>query len=177
MKFAKLALATAALIAVAPANAAYYALNYTANDGAPLPTSASFRIQTSDVLNGAGGYDILAASGSYTVNGVTTSFKGLAPVNPPGFNTDNVFFTTDPAFSNGGIGLLTAAGDANLWGNGPASPYTFYVYEGGGYSVQTTGTLDVSPATGVPEAGVWLMLIAGFGMVGTAARRRATVAA
>ncbi len=176
MKIAALALVAAALVAVAPANAAYYSLNYTATSGSPLPTTTAFRIQTSDVANGDGGFNILAASGSFTVNGVTTVISGLAPLNPPGFNTDNVFYAADPAFTSSGLGVLFGGGDANLWGNGPASDYTFYVYNGS-YVVATNGTLDVSPATGVPEAGTWAMLVAGFAMVGFAARRRRTAVA
>ncbi len=177
MKFTTLAIAAmGAMLALAPANAAFYVLNYTATDGSPLPTTAFIRIQTSDVANGDGGFNILKASGSYTTGETTTQITGLAPVNPPGFSTDNVFYTTDPAFTERGLGVLIAGGDANLWGTGPGA-YTFYEYKGGGYSIATTGTLTVSPGTGVPEPGVWALLLTGFGLVGFASRRRSAAVA
>ena len=166
----------AALAATAPAHAAFYTLNYAATAGSPLPTSALFRIQTSDVANADGGFTILKATGSYTAGAITTKVTSLAPLNPSGFNTDNIFYKANPAFTSGGLGVLVKGGDANLWGNSPGA-YSFWENKGG-YSVQTTGTLTVAAGTGVPEPGVWAMLITGFGLVGFAARRRViTVAA
>ena len=184
MKRIKLALAVAAAMAcVAPSNAATYMLNYTANSGSPLPTTGSFTIVTSDILNGAGGYDILSATGSFTANG--NSFAvALAGLNPPGFNTDNVYYAADPYFTNPGIGFQYAGGWANLWGNGAGRPYSFWAYDGQSYFVSTDGALVSTPGalnpngTGVPEPEMWMLMIVGFGFVGVSARRsRKTVAA
>lgn len=41
-----------------------------------------------------------------------------------------------------------------------------------GYGLKTTFTTGPAAVPGVPEAGVWLMMIAGFGLVGGALRRR-----
>lgn len=171
MKFRMLALAAVATLAtMAPAAAATYVLNFTATTGSPLPTTTNFTIVTANVLNMAGGYDILSASGSFTTGGNTFAVS-LAPPNPPGFFTDNVFFAGNPSFTNAGLGLLWSGGSANLWGNGPEAPYTFYVNTYGvGYTTQTDGTLSVT-AGGVPEPGMWMLMITGFGMVGVAARR------
>lgn len=165
--------AAAALASVVPANAATYVLNYTATNGSPLPTTGNFTVVTADVLNGSGGYDILSASGSFTANSITYNVS-LAPLNPPGFSTDNVYYAADPHFTTSGIGFQFAGGFANLWGNGAGQPYSFYAFNGESYFVGTDGALGV---TGVPEPGIWLMLLAGFAMVGIAARRRAMQAA
>lgn len=169
------ATAAVALAAAAPASAATYMLNYNATSGSPLPASASITITTADVLNGAGGYDIVSATGSFTLNGTTTPVT-LSALNPPGFTTDNVFFASDPHFSNSGLGLQYAGGWANLWGNGPGAAYSFYTFDGTNYGAQTNGTLEVT-GSAVPEPAGWALLVGGFGLVGVMSRRRKTVAA
>jgi hypothetical protein len=170
MNFKALAVAAvAAIAAVAPANAATFLLTYTATSGAPLPTTASLTITTSNHHNAAGGFDILSASG--TVNGVAIS--GLAPLNPAGFNTDNVYFAADPILTSSGLGWTTAIGTGNLWGNSPGS-YSLYEFDGNSYYIATTGTLSTNA---VPEPATWALLMIGFGMVGVAARRRKAIVA
>ena len=170
MNFKTIMIAAAATVAViAPANAATYLLNYTATSGAPLPTTAKITITTSDTLNLAGGYDILAATGNFKVGATTTAITGLAPLNPPGFSTDNVYFNANPVFTVAGLGVSFAGGFANLWGNAP-SDYSFYTsLDGSNCPVATSGTLST---TRVPEPAAWALLIVGFGMVGAVARRR-----
>jgi hypothetical protein len=169
-----LAAAVATIALVAPANAATYLLEYTATGGPAFtaPTTAKFTITTSDTLNMAGGYDILTAAGNFKVGATTTTVTGLAPLNPPGFFTDNVFFNANPAFNGSGLGVSFAGGFANLWGNAPSN-YSFYTsLDGSNYPVATDGTLSV---TRVPEPASWALLIVGFGMVGVAARRRKAI--
>ncbi len=169
MKVSIIALAAVlAAGAAIPASATTYVLNYTATSGSPLPTTAHIRFSTSNTLNGLGGYDILTASG--TINSDTIT--GVAPINPPGFNTDNTYFAADPVFTSNGLGVTTNVLDANIWGNGAGS-YSLYSYNGG-YYVATDGVISI---TAVPEAATWAMLFAGFGMVGVAARRRKAVVA
>jgi hypothetical protein len=158
MNFKALAVAAvAAIAAVAPANAATFLLTYTATSGAPLPTTASLTITTSNHHNAAGGFDI----------------SGLAPLNPAGFNTDNVYFAADPIFTSSGLGWTTAIGTGNLWGNSPGS-YSLYEFDGNSYYIATTGTLSTNA---VPEPATWALLMIGFGMVGVAARRRKAIVA
>ncbi len=170
MKKFLIAAAVAAAAVTAPASAATYLLNYTATSGTPLPTTATLTITTANTLNMAGGYDILSASG--TVNGV--AITGLAGVNPPGFNTDNVYFAADPILSSGGFGWNSAGGiTGNLWGNGPGA-YSLYQFDGGGYTIATDGVLTVSQ---VPEPASWALMVVGFGLVGAFSRRRSQAVA
>lgn len=164
MKLLPIAFAAAAF-AAAPASAANYVLTYTGNG--TTPTTANLFITTSDVLNGAGGYNVLSVAGNVNADTVT----GIAPINPPGFSTDNVFFSANPVFNVSGLGFLSATATYNLWGTGPGA-YTLYGTTNGGvdgYFLRTAGQLTVQA---VPEASTWALMIMGFGLMGLAMRRR-----
>ena len=162
------AAAIAVAFAAAPASAAMYQLHYT---GTTDSTVADIHLSTSNTLNGAGGYDILSVSGN--VNGDVIT--GLAPVNPPGFTTDNVYFNADPIFTSSGVGFFSATTTYNLWGNGPGSYSLYGTTDGGGsYVPSGDGTLSVAA---VPEPATWGLMLVGFAMTGVAARRRSVAIA
>jgi hypothetical protein len=173
MKIGLIAIAVASLIGGAvPAAAATFVLHYTATAGTILPTTADFRIVTSDDLNAIGGYDILSASGS--VNGV--AIDGLAPIDPPGFRTDNVFFIGGPVFNDLGLGWTSGAATGNLWWKGGTyilGQYDPTISSGPQFFNRTSGDLTVAA---VPEPASWALLIIGFGALGSAQRRRRAAA-
>ena len=157
-----LVVSAVALLATAPAAAALYQLHYT---GVSDTTTADLRISTVNTLNGAGGYDILAVSGNVSGDAVTV----IAPLNPPGFSTDNTYFAANPIFRSGGVGFFSATKTYNLWGNSPGS-YTLYGrVASGSYSPTSDGVLSV---TAVPDPAVWGLMIVDFGMTGLATGRR-----
>ena len=111
-----LAVATAAALVAAPAAAHVVTLTYTGTNDA---TTATLVLTTSNAHNGLGGFDILSVTGNVSGDAVTT----IAPVNPPGFSTDNTFYERDPVFSTGGVGFFSATTTYNLWGTGPGCLY------------------------------------------------------
>jgi hypothetical protein len=173
MKIATLMLAAAALVTVTPATAATYAIHYNGTSGTPLPTTADFRITTASHLDALGGYDVLSASGN--VNGVAIS--GLAPANPPGFQTDNTFFTAGPAFDMFGLGWLAGSTTGNLYfqdGVFTLAQFDPALPKRQRYITETSGDVTVAA---VPEPASWALLVAGFAVVGAASRRQRTVVA
>ncbi len=167
MKSALFAAAALAAIAATPSQALTFNIVYTGN------TTGNLTFTTANTLNGYGGYTITSASGTVAGEAVTLIPGGPAPFGVPGFNVDNVYFAADPIFDSYGLALQSATGIYNLWGNGAPNDYTLYKYENGGYSITGTGHLEI---TAVPEPASWALLIAGFGLIGLAARRRATLA-
>lgn len=71
-----------------------------------------------------------------------------------------------PGWNNFSINLTLAAGS-----------HTFAFQKNDDRSFYAAGLDNVSLTGGVPEAPTWAMLIAGFGLIGTALRRRTAVAA
>ncbi len=166
--------ALAVVAASAPAQASTWLVNYVSNGGAPL--AASLTLDVSNTLNGAGAFDVLGIlSGNVDGDLIT----GLTPnpnqpsngTSPDGlFYFDNNFWpTSDPHFSNAGLLFTSLGAEYNLYSNGPGS-YTLYKAQGGGYGVNSTGTLALT--AGVPEPATWTLMIAGFGLAGAALRRR-----
>lgn len=119
---------------------------------------------------GGGEYLVTAMTGSISGSGVTAAITGVAPINPPGFNTNNLLFAgSDPVLDSYGIGFYTASGlDWNVWGTAPGN-YTLYASDGAGnYPVEQTGAFSVAA---IPEASSWAMMLAGFASLGFAAFR------
>jgi hypothetical protein len=166
--FKRIILIAAAIAGVAavPTNAAIYQLHYTGSGA----TTADLRLRTANTAV-AGSFAILGVSG--TVNGDVVT--GLAPVNPPGFTTDNRYFATDPILTSGGVGFFSATATYNLWDNSPGSYSLYGTTNGGGsYVPASDGTLSIAA---VPEPALWGLMIVGFGLTGIAARRRTAAVA
>ncbi len=107
----------------------------------------------------------------------------------PGFHYDNIFYpggspltSSDYPFSGGvfdiyGVAFMLDNGDAvNLWSNG-VMPRV-----GLDYGVAVTDRIDVLDYSGgvsvqaVPEPATWASMLAGFGILGGALRRRRSAA-
>lgn len=163
-----LALATAA----APASAAQYLFSFT-------PSSALFGPQvsgngifttsdTSTIVGGRTAFSILSVTG--TVNGSAIT----APVGG-GFGAGGTFgnyFTTGPGFLDGsGTRFFTGAGlDVRFFQQSSNGQYRVNTF--GQFGSSNFVTASSSLVQAVPEPSTWLMMIAGFGLIGFAMRRR-----
>jgi hypothetical protein len=111
-----------------------------------------------------------------TINDVAISGLFAAPGDPTYY-----YFTTGPTFLDGsGVRFNAGAAQNIAFFHQDGVPATEYRVNGNG-TISAFGTASSSPAAAaVPEPAAWLMMIAGFGIVGGAVRRRtigATVAA
>jgi hypothetical protein len=176
-KFSILALATTALMAIsAPANAAFV-FSGNGGDGSVTGTQTDFTLVGSNAGTGNTATFTQVASFQYgtLVQGSFeyTSFDSDGPFwDPAGYTINGVLFqlsdNAGPATQSGTFSYRVPFGET----------YGFYVNSLDG--IAGPGQIAVSglTTTAVPEASTWVMLIAGFGLVGAAARRRqAAVAA
>ena len=136
------------------------------------------------VLSFFGGSDAHIGDGTYnpgTYNwhdgpaNVTGSVVQLSRIDGAAFNLTSFDYSSDAAFA------ITATGTLSLGlaaGSGTASPNFANVQSVSFRSLGFRNQLDnivVTAATGaVPEPATWAMMIAGFGLVGGAMRRRST---
>ena len=104
----------------------------------------------------------------------------------PGVGDDATFSTLDAAgniietFNIAALAPISTPGGMNAFmfrGVAGDNPGEIYGLRFGGNYILLTGTSDGIPNPGVPEPASWAMLIAGFGLVGAAARRRRSVVA
>ena len=178
------------LVCASGAQAARYSV-WAGHDGI---TNVSAIITTSDTLNGVGGYDVIGVEGTTSWGAITAlitnpSRPGTAYYWPDGHVTadyqpgaewpfDNVLFDNGGAwFSANGVLFQT---DSAVW--------NLAQYQGQDYlGISQLGTfsatewnipIEVSRIAdgGVPEPGSWMMMIAGFGLIGATLRRRRRVA-
>jgi hypothetical protein len=192
-RFAKLAgLAAGLALAVAgvQAHATTWLVTYTAFSGAPA--SAQLTVDVADAVNAVGGHDVLGVKGDVDGDAVTgvivnpnQPFQWWTPDGL--FIVDNVVYPTAPFFSNPGLFFAGASGNEyNLFSDN-ASTYELYRAQSGvGYLASSVGTVamveapkgplaapdSLTSSVGVPEPASWALMIAGFGAVGAALRRR-----
>lgn len=169
MKTAKHSLA-AALVAsfalCAAARAETYSFSYV--DGS-LAVSGSFTELAGDIVS------ITGMVGSDAITGLLGN-AGSMHLSPSGaFFYDNQV-SAGGVLSNGGI-LFSVAGDApgqewNLWSNGGSSASLWAWAPDSGYQLASNGTLNIATVP-VPEAQSYAMMLAGLGVLGLLARRRA----
>ncbi len=169
--------AVLAAIATTPATAASYLLTYTATNAA-APLVASVRVTTPNTLNANGTFDVLTASGNVAGDVITALTPNPNQPNAAGsadglFTYDNTLSLTAPFVSGPGLLFTSATFEYNLFSDSPTQ-YELYQANGGGYTENSVGTLTL---TAVPEPAAWTLMIAGFGLVGAAARRRSVAAA
>lgn len=129
------------------------------------------------------GFELSAASqnvfvpgmpGSIAANGISVavSADGLGIE----FSIPNTFFTTP-------VAGLTYYGNEEFPTVGSAvilrlsQSFGFSVAGGETYGAERLGSVDLVPAAPTPEPATWALMIAGFGLVGVAARRRRMIAA
>lgn len=167
----KLVIGSCFLIASVPASAAMYTFSFTPSQalfGTPYSGSGTFT--TSDTAMTVGGQT------AFTITGVSGIINNSAVTNPVGGAYGN-YFTTGGYFLDGsGVNISLANGTTlnffnqssnNLYRiNNTNSFVTFYV----------NASSSAAPAA-VPEPASWAMMLAGFGAVGAAMRRRQQISA
>lgn len=162
------AIAASILAVASPASAAQYIINFATNQALLGGNqSGSATVTIADTLStsplGTMGYQVTAISGS--LNG--SAINGLS-----GFQgSDNFFYKTGNFVDNSGLGFTTAGGtSASLYFASTVSRYQLTTTSpfSTGY-VTATATLVPAP---VPEPATWAMMLAGFGTIGAAVRRR-----
>ncbi len=165
MKEFKFALLTGIAMALAsPASAAQFGFTFATSTqlfGGPATGSGVFT--TSDTGSQVNGQT------AFAITSITGMVNGSAIVAPTG-NYGN-YFTTGPAFLDGtGLRFFTAAGnDIRFFFQDTASQYRVNTFNPGSSSFVTTTSAAVAA---VPEATTWGMMLAGFGIVGSAIRLR-----
>ncbi len=176
------ALAGAVLLAPAPgASAASFTWSYAGTHGYVVSGSGTL---TATSLGG-GAYAVTSISG--TRNGV--AITGLTDY----AGDDNQVYTTFPSLDYPGLAFLVGGSAFNVYydtTDGPASPGDPYACGFAGYceigpGVPGTSGLDgpdpINPIaftlTPVPEPATWALMLAGFGGLGVALRRRRVAAA
>jgi PEP-CTERM motif len=165
MKNFGIAAMTAIGLAIAsPASAAQYGFTFvtsTALFGAPVTGSGVFTTtDTAAQVNNQTAFAITSISGMV---------NGSAIVAPTG-NYGN-YFTTGPSFLDGtGLRFFTAAGnDIRFFFQDTAAQYRVNTFSPGSSSFVTATSTAIGA---VPEASTWAMMLAGFGIVGSAVRLR-----
>ena len=165
MKPSLFALAAGLTLAVAaPTIAAQYTFNF---NGPGLIGSGIFTTaDTATVVGGENAFQIIGISGM--VNG-----GAIDSLLAPGsfLSNNNLLFPTAPSFFDiGGVGFTyPGATNANLYYVSASSSYRLTSTP---FSSKTLTSLSLSPLASAPEPGTWLMMLAGFGMMGATLRGR-----
>jgi len=67
--------------------------------------------------------------------------------------------------------------EVNIFSNGPGpGTYSLQSHGNGAYTAEARGDFALTQVGGVPEAATWVMMVAGFGLVGVSVRRRSRTA-
>jgi hypothetical protein len=152
--------ATAALGAT-PASAALYNFSFSGSGQSG-----------SGILTTASSSTIKFGETAFAITGISGMLNGSAITGLSGFlGSDNYYFTTGTSFVDGsGVGFTTAAGtSASLYYQSTASSYRITTVSPFATAFVTATS---SAVAAVPEPASWAMMIAGFGLVGGAMRRR-----
>ena len=158
-RFAPIASGLMALLAT-PASAATFLFSFTGTGQVGSGT-----LTTNDITVPSRGFT------AQTITGITGTYNGsaIAGLVAGLFGSDNLYYVTGLSFVDGsGLGFRTAAGNqVNLFYQDSASSYRVN-------TLNPFGSTFVSAAStpAVPEPATWAMMIAGFGAIGVALRRR-----
>jgi hypothetical protein len=159
-----------ALAAPAVADAATFHLNYTTSvDSTSGPATIVDAILTTDdgEYYGGTGYQVLGITGTRGAEAITFDTTTLY---------DEIFF---PANSSGNIvdefGLDFIAGGVTYNLYKFTGDFAYHEYDGATGRLVFDDQLTLAQVRDVPEPATWAMMIAGFGLVGGALRRRRIV--
>ena len=179
MKKLLLAVAVAAAVLVpAVANASVYHFGFETTDGVFTVSGVA---TTANTLDSAGGYDVLALTGTLSGPGGGSISLIANPAQPTAFNNgswiyDNVLFPqAAPFVDNSGL-LFSAGGSAFNWYSVGSQTYLSSNAWAGTYN---PGELLGSVALNTPEPSTWVMMLVGFaglGFAGYRGSRRSAIA-
>lgn len=152
------------VVAAVPASAATLLFSFT-----PTALTAprfTFNVDSNPVPTSSTPFQFVTTVQNFTVNGVarsgTNSFTFLSAAGGGGFSNSAV------------IGSYTGS---QLYSGTTAAPTLLTgIYTLTGGPATTGGTLNVTTVAAIPESGTWAMMIAGFGLAGSAMRRRKATA-
>lgn len=159
----------------ASVNASVINFDYASPDpGGPNHFTGMITIE--DTLNSVGGYNVASLVGN--VDGDVIEMLTPNPNQPGGsrstdslFTFDNVVFSEAPFVDFNGL-LFTSAGfEYNLFSD-TANIYELLQAQDGVLVANSTGSLQVSVVSQVPEPHSWALLLTGFGLTGSVVRRR-----
>jgi hypothetical protein len=163
---------TAAMsFATSPANATVYHFSFETTDGV---FTVSGNATTANTLDSAGGYDVLALTGTVSDPGGASISLIANPAQPTAFNNgswiyDNVLFPhAAPFVDNSGL-LFSAGGSAFNWYSVGAQTYLSSNVSAGAFN---PGELVGSISLNTPEPPTWAMMLLGFVGLGWLARLR-----
>jgi opacity protein-like surface antigen len=170
--YAIAASALALAATTAPASAAQYLFSFTPSSPIFGPqVSGNGIFTTSDtamIVGGQTAFSILSVSGTVNGSAINASFGN-------GFSAGGTYgnyFTTGPGFLDGsGTRFFNAAGlDVRFFQQSSNGLYRVNTF--GQFGSSNFVTASSSLVQAVPEPSTWLMMIAGFGLIGFAMRRR-----
>ena len=149
------------------------------------PAMAASTLYTFSAADGTtGSITFNEDTGSTAVTSVTGLIDGSMITGLSGYaGADNTFNPAVPHFSFAGLSVSTSTlGDYNFYFDGTHDDLlnsrtapTGNPVIGEPFSVITTEVVTSAPTSAVPELASWAMMIAGFGAVGLAMRRRVRI--
>lgn len=170
MKLYQAVAATVCALSAIPAQAAVFNFDFVTTSAFFGPDqNGSGAFTTSDVASQVEGHTAYAITGitgqinNVAISGLTDFSKSLIPT--------YYYFTDGPSFLSG-TGVHFNAGDySDIRFFSPSTSPVGYRISGNGTILASVNATS-SAVAAVPEPATWAMMIAGFGMIGFAARRR-----
>ena len=165
------ALTTAALLTVAVANAATYKFSFQSSD-AELTETGEITVDAAEQVTGVSG--VISGLVDQTVYPVTHNpgFPSQASAAPTVCSSMTTCIIRPACPSMSTASCLSRRRTSVATGTSLATPpgnYSLYESGAGGYPVEESGTLSVTP---VPELSTWAMLAMGFAGLGLVGHRR-----
>lgn len=162
--------ATLGLLMATPASAAQIAFDFAGNGffGGTLNSAGTLTTNDNSFTNPLNGYT------AQQITGITGTFNGSAITGLSNvFGANNLYYLTGPFFVDGnGLSFTTASNiSANLFITNDTS-YRVNTQGAGLLTGLVTAKATVAATPAVPEPATWGMMLIGFGMIGSAMRRK-----